>query len=344
MNHVSHRSTFPHHLIPQEGRKIWEEILSVSRNLSRMVNLYGREVGNTRVRRIQNLLASFPYLLRHHVRTGCLCSKDHVDERFRLQLQESATKAVDTRYEGDRSSGGATNPEQLFQANDALPCYVDRREMPWKLLDEGNALWNVARANNRPLWVADRLGHELMQIKYDDNFTSRERLSMLSSVDKLTNAIGQCERIHQTAVPLNYARHALRSLTLWCLTLPFCMVKDLGLLTGPTTGVIAWLLFGVYQIGHSIEDPFKGSLRLSILCDAIRRDILGDNETDVTAFAGERQSAFRVEAEDGVDASTNNFLNDLTAKSELSEQVLAHHMIEGQPELVMKDGSWQVAA
>jgi hypothetical protein len=48
-------------------------------------------------------------------------------------------------------------------------------------------------------------------------------------------------------------------------------------MTGPVTAIIAWLLFGVYQIGHWIEDPFQGSLRLSILCDAIRRDVLGDD-------------------------------------------------------------------
>jgi putative membrane protein len=94
-------------------------------------------------------------------------------------------------------------------------------------------------------------------------------------VEKLTDAVGQCERIHQTAVPLNYARHSLRSLTLWLFTLPFALVKDLGLLTAPVTACIAWLLFGVYQIGYSIEDPFQGTLRLSILCDAIRRDVLG---------------------------------------------------------------------
>jgi hypothetical protein len=87
---------------------------------------------------------------------------------------------------------------------------------------------------------------------------------------------------------LNYARHALRSLSIWLLTLPFCMVKDLGLMTGPATAVMSWVLFGVYQIGYSIEDPFQKSLRLSILCDAIRRDVIGN----------ESESAFYIEDEE----------------------------------------------
>jgi hypothetical protein len=58
-----HKSFFLLYL--QEGWKSWEHILSVSRNLSRIVTLYGKEVGNERLVRIKNLLAAYPYLLRH---------------------------------------------------------------------------------------------------------------------------------------------------------------------------------------------------------------------------------------------------------------------------------------
>jgi len=48
-------------------------------------------------------------------------------------------------------------------------------------------------------------------------------------------------------------------------------------MTGPILFVISWMLFGVYEIGYSSEDPFQRTLRLSILCDDIRRDALGMN-------------------------------------------------------------------
>lgn len=92
--------------------------------------------------------------------------------------------------------------------------------------------------------------------------------------------------------PLNYARHSLRSLTIWLFTLPFVLVREFGLLTAPVMGIIAWLLFGVYQIGCSIEDPFQGSLRLSQLCDAIYRDVMYDVD-----LRNKRDSAFHVEPE-----------------------------------------------
>ena len=93
-----------------------------------------------------------------------------------------------------------------------------------------------AKAQNRPLFICDRMAKEIASIPISDSFSSRERLELLRKVDKLSECIGQCERIHQTVVPLNYARHALRSLSIWLLTLPFALIKDLGLLTGPVVG------------------------------------------------------------------------------------------------------------
>ncbi len=258
-----------------------------------MVTLYRDDIGVENISRIKNLIACFPYLLRHHIRSGCLCNTDpdSVDDRHKLQIHDAQANCVDTRYEGDKVCGGRFSVYQE-QDTELRKCFVDRRDLPWSLLDDPtrDTLFKVARSTNRPLWICDRLGVEITKIPYTNSFTSRERLTLLKSVDDLASTIGQCERIRQTAVPLNYARHALRSLTMWLFTLPFCMVKDLGLLTGPATAIIAWVLFGVYQIGYSIEDPFQKSLRLSILCDAIRRDVLG-NDVD----HGARDSAFYID-------------------------------------------------
>lgn len=257
----------------QEGRKIWESILSVSRNLSRLVTLYRNDIGASRHEAILKLVAAYPYLLRHHVRSGysrqkgCLCESnpDSIAPEHRLRLVEPLF-ASETRYEASQPGDAA--------ATESRKCYVDKRNLPWSLLTP-KSLRRIAWAQNRPLWVCDRLGEHIMDIAYSPNFTSRERLTMLGSIDKLSNAIGECERIHQTVVPLNYARHSLRSLTLWLFTVPFALVKDLGFLTPVVASCIAWLLFGVYQIGYSIEDPFQGSLRLSLLCDSIRKDVMG---------------------------------------------------------------------
>mmetsp|Transcript_18923 Transcript_18923/g.31318 ORF Transcript_18923/g.31318 Transcript_18923/m.31318 type:complete len:472 (-) Transcript_18923:79-1494(-) len=268
-----------------EGRKIWENIHSISRNFSRFASLYEKDIGGHRKQRMLNLVAAFPYLLRNHIRPGCLCEEEsQVDPGNGLLLREPSVKMVETRHEGDKQTIRGTTRAPSFLEAPQRECWVDKRNVPWSLTDD-TSLKHLAKAQNRPLWVCDRIAREVMNIPYNPNFTSRERLALLGQIEKLTNTVGECERIHQTAVPLNYARHSLRSLTLWLITLPFALVKDLGLLTGPVMGVMAWLLFGVYQIGYSIEDPFQGSLRLSNLCDAIRRDVIGESSVRESAFA-----------------------------------------------------------
>lgn len=269
-----------------EGRIIWEQILSNSRDLSRLCRLYEKEIGLAKVRRVNRLLAAFPYLLRFRIRPNSIMKKiDDPDfvrdpEQSLILYQDHATSDSDAEAAAvatDEETTGMSRrkPRELY--------WVDKRTLPWRLLPP-QAMEECARAQNRPLWVCDRMAKELHSTPDQLTFTARERLTLVSKVESLSRAIGACERIHQTVVPLNYARHALRSLTMWLLSLPFALVKDLGLMTGPILFVVSWMLFGVYEIGYSIEDPFQGTLRLSILCDAIRRDVLGDELIRNTAF------------------------------------------------------------
>jgi len=269
-----------------EGRKIWEDILNTARDLSRLGKLYEPQMGSARLRRVQRLLAAFPYLLRSRIRPSQNMKRvddpSHVrDPEFSLILYpDHATSDSDADAAAVATDEEATG---MSRRKTRELYWVDKRTLPWRLLPSLTKE-ECARAQNRPLWVCDRMAKELHSIPEADNFTARERLALVYKVEKLSNSIGACERIHQTVVPLNYARHALRSLTVWLLSLPFALVKDMGLTTGPILFVMSWMLFGVYEIGCSIEDPFQGALRLSILCDAIRRDVVGEEIIRNTAF------------------------------------------------------------
>jgi putative membrane protein len=269
-----------------EGRKIWEGIINTSRDLYRMVNLYEDEIGRSKRRRLQRLLAAFPYLLRHRIRPHKVMYR--LDDAENIRDPENSILLYQDRVNNDldpEAAAVATIEENEGKSRrKTRPLYwVDKRTLPWRLLPP-NALESCARAQNRPLWVCDRMAIELKNVPDGFNFSARERLALISKVDKLSGCIGSCERIHQTAVPLNYARHSLRALTLWLFTLPFALVGSLELCTGPVLFLVSWLLFGVYEIGYSIEDPFQGTLRLSVLCDTIRRDVLADEVVRGTAF------------------------------------------------------------
>lgn len=270
-----------------EGRKIWETIINQSRDLYRMMMLYEKQIGKGKRRRVQRLLAAFPYFLRHRIRPNLVMYRLDDVENVRdpknsiVLYQDQAVRDLDP----ESAAVAAQEESEGKSRRRTRPLYwVDRRTLPWRLLPE-SALGSCARAQNRPLWVCDRMAQELRDVKdQDGEFSARERLSLLQRVEKLSGCVGACERIHQTAVPLNYARHSLRALTLWLFTLPFALVSSLQLITGPVIFLISWLLFGVYEIGYSIEDPFQGTLRLSVLCDSIRRDVLADEMIRNTAF------------------------------------------------------------
>ena len=214
-----------------EGRRIWEKILSTTRNMTRLASLYERDIGRERRLRMFRLLGAFPYLLHAHI----------------------------TGMDSDAMINSNSKNNEIH--------------IPYALLPS-KAWTKCSASSNPPLWITDRLAKEITNVEYSPNYTSRERLTFLSQINTLSKCVGECERIHQTAVPQNYARHSLRSLTIWLWSLPFSLVKDLGLWTGPVMAITSWLLFGVYQIGASIEDPFQGSLRLRALCDAIYHDCM----------------------------------------------------------------------
>jgi predicted membrane chloride channel (bestrophin family) len=88
------------------------------------------------------------------------------------------------------------------------------------------------------------MARELRDVPDGPKFSARERLALIAITNKLSACIGGAERIHQTVVPLNYARHTLRALTIWLFSFPFAVVKDLRLFTGPVLFVMSWLLFG----------------------------------------------------------------------------------------------------
>ncbi len=105
-------------------------------------------------------------------------------------------------------------------------------------------------------------------------------LYQLTTLDEqlqdLVNVLGGSERILKTPIPLAYAIHLKQLLLLYCLLLPFQLLGQLGLFTGPVVGLIAFTLFGVEEIGLEIENPFGrdcNDLPLDAICATMEQNI-----------------------------------------------------------------------
>ena len=130
--------------------------------------------------------------------------------------------------------------------------------------------------NNPPLKVAFWIG-DYLQLQYQrDRLNIYQLTAMHILLNKLVDVLGSCERIVKTPMPLAYAIHLKQLLLLYCLSLPFQMVGQLGWWTAPVVVLISFTLFGIEEIGIEIENPFghhHNDLPLDAICSTMRRNI-----------------------------------------------------------------------
>jgi ion channel-forming bestrophin family protein len=106
------------------------------------------------------------------------------------------------------------------------------------------------------LYELKLLQSELYQLTKNNNLTELSYVDITTKIDQLTSAVGGCERIISTPIPLAYSIHIKQLILLFCLTVPFQFVGQIGLWTPVITFVICAALMGIEEIGLEIENPF----------------------------------------------------------------------------------------
>jgi ion channel-forming bestrophin family protein len=134
----------------------------------------------------------------------------------------------------------------------------------------------LRRTNNPPLEIAFWIGDYLQQ-QYQRHCLDRYQvIAMQKFLDTMVDALGGCERILRTPVPLAYAIHLKQLLLIYCLSLPFQVVKDLTWWTAPIVALISFAVFGIEEIGIEIENPFgrdPNDLPLDRICETIASNV-----------------------------------------------------------------------
>src|SRR4028118_2299024 len=130
--------------------------------------------------------------------------------------------------------------------------------------------------NNPPLEIAFWI-EDYMHEQYERNCLDVYQLTAMNELlNSMIDVLGGCERILKTPIPLAYAIHLKQLLLLYCLALPFQMVKDLNWGTGLVVALISFTLFGIEEIGIEIENPFghdANDLPLDNICAAMQRNM-----------------------------------------------------------------------
>lgn len=83
-----------------------------------------------------------------------------------------------------------------------------------------------------------------------------QRVSIDESLDKLSMALGSCERIASTPLPFTYSVILHRSAYLYCMLLPFGLVDTVGIMTPLVVTFISYTFFALEAMSDEIEEPF----------------------------------------------------------------------------------------
>ena len=147
-----------------EGRKIWEQIINSARDLYRMLMLYSDQIGTDKRRRLQRLLAAFPYLLRHRIRPNLVMHRLD-DEQYERDPENTILLYQDAgpKEDDEEAAVVARDEEETGKSRrrKRLLFWVDKRTLPWRLLPPG-ALEKCASSQNRPLWVRYHVKNPLL--------------------------------------------------------------------------------------------------------------------------------------------------------------------------------------
>jgi len=134
----------------------------------------------------------------------------------------------------------------------------------------------AAAAQHVPLDVSCRITELLRQAQQRGLISDYVMTYIDQNVQLLVDYLGGCERIHRTPLPFAYVVHLRRAIIVYTFTLPFALYKDFGWLTIVVTFLVAYLFYGIEEIGVTIEDPFEGEdndLPLEQICTTIDRNL-----------------------------------------------------------------------
>jgi ion channel-forming bestrophin family protein len=134
----------------------------------------------------------------------------------------------------------------------------------------------LQRMNNPPLKVAFWLHSYLIGQVQKNRLDPLQFVNMTGLISQMVDALGVCERIQKTPIPLAYSIHLRQLLMAYCLLLPFQMVEILGWFTPILVSLISFTLLGIEEIGLQIEDPFgddPNDLPLDGICQTMVRNI-----------------------------------------------------------------------
>ena len=110
--------------------------------------------------------------------------------------------------------------------------------------------------NNVPVGVLDQLTKLLVDQWRSGNLETYQLSALQADLSKMLDVQGGCERIQATPIPFTYSVLTHRTVTLYCLGLPFGLHDIVGWATPLVVGFISYAFLALDDLGDEIEQPF----------------------------------------------------------------------------------------
>ncbi len=250
-----------------EARQIWGAILNVSRTWG----VYSRDF-------VSDKEISKELIYRHFAWLTAL----------RYQLRESRTWETASKVYNSEYQAFYTIPERESSLDEELKKYISEEEREYILRTKNRAVQLIS--------LQSKTVKQLYDLKKIDGFQYAE---MQTIIKDFYDQQGKAERIKNFPYPRQFATINSLFVKLFCILLPFSMLKDFdklnesveGIMKGnmvwlvvPFSVLISWVYTSLEQVGESTENPFEGSAndvpisQMSRTIEIDLREMLGETE------------------------------------------------------------------
>lgn len=136
----------------------------------------------------------------------------------------------------------------------------------------------ITEARHMPTYISGQIAALTELARREDKIDGFAFIELDHQRSLLIDAIGACERILKTPMPLVVAIKARRFILLFLLLLPYALIDELGWMTPLVSGLVSYALFSLDQIGIELQHPFDekrlSHLPLKDICKTIADNVL----------------------------------------------------------------------
>ncbi len=250
-----------------EARQIWGAILNVSRTWG----VFSRDFLDDKEKSKELIYRHFAWLtaLRYQLRE--------------TRAWETASKSYNSEYQAFY-----TIPERESSLEDELKKYISMDELTY-----------ILSTKNRAVQLMSLQSKTVKELYANHKIDGFQYAEMQASIKDFYDHQGKAERIKNFPYPRQFATINSLFVKLFCIMLPFSMLKDFdklnesveGLMKGnmvwlvvPFSVLISWVYTSLEQVGESTENPFEGSAndvpisQMSRTIEIDLREMLGETE------------------------------------------------------------------